>query len=302
MDLCKLATKVLNGSFSSRVIKRYAREELMETIRYLIATDKSLALNIRNILVREILALFPTGTFEDRTPSGLYDTQEEGKGFRAGYVSFALQPKAWTAKGILGGILVSGQYDTSKKSTSPESSSPNAANWPGNPEFAALVVPIDLWAGYYTKTAKGGLVKEEQAEWMSQAEILFDDQEEVQGINLLNPGKIKKTIETIVEDILQRPVEEVPVTQDKGQRKKMSPYSGLQKFLKYLVDSGRDVFYSDEVTAVSQWTGKTQREIKEYLQKAYKTYDHGKNPEKIPVRYLNPTPVVPEAQVAPSTP
>ena len=242
-------------------------------VRVLLATDRSLAESIREALLPKILNRFPSGYFEDK----LYDTNEGGKGFRPGYVSFGLRPMAWSDKGLIGGILVRGEYPAQTvQSRAPEPGTPEWKGWAdagGNPTLkGGEAAVVDLEAGYYNKKSGGSFSREEG---LGQATFTIDEVEAVQELELSDPDGMKAAIENIVGDVLRSPPVEA-VSKSKAVQRQKSPYSSLKKFLQYLSDEGRTVFYDKEVKALSQFTGKGGREITDWLRKRGLSLDYSR--------------------------
>lgn len=178
--------------------------ELRRVVRR-VSTDRSLAEAIREAILPQILALFPSGTFEDK----LYDTHEAGKGFRPGYVSFAIKPTSWSGRGLVGGILVRGTYSPKVlRSTAPEPGTPEHKEWVkagGHPGLkGGEVETLDLAAGYYNKMKGGSL---DRVEDLGGALVEVGKTEEVTRLELADPASAKAGIDRIVESVLQDPPE-----------------------------------------------------------------------------------------------
>lgn len=248
-------------------------------LRVLLATDRSLAESIREEMLPKILALFPSGYFEDK----LYDTGESGKGFRPGYVSFGLKPMAWSDKGLIGGILVRGTYPSQTvKSQAPEPNTPEWKKWKdagGNPSLeGGEAEVVELRAGYYNKT-KGGSFSRDQD--LGQATFTIDQFEEIQDFELADPDGLRAAVTEVVDDVLRDPPEEA-VSKSKRVQRQKSPYSSLKKFLHHLMDEGRNTFRMDEVRALVQFTGKSEREIMEWLRKRNLSVERAKAASRYP--------------------
>lgn len=229
-----------------------------------ISTDRSIAESIREALLPLILEQFPSGYFEDK----LYDTHESGKGFRPGYVSFGLRPVSWTDKGLIGGCLVRGSYSSDIiKSNSPEQGTPEWKEWKesgGNSSLSGGEAgEIDLSVGYYNKSGQSSF---SMGRSLGVATFTIDDFEEVEDMELSDPDGLQDGIESLVDEVLKSPPEGA-TSQSKSVLRKQSPYSSLRKFLFYLSDEGRSTFRPDEIKAISQFTGKNEREITEWLNK-----------------------------------
>ena len=232
-------------------------------IQVLLSTDRSLAESIREMLLPKILEKFP-GYFEDK----LYDTNEGGKGFRPGYVSFGLRPIVWSDKGLIGGILIRGTYPSKIiYSQAPEPNTPEWKEWEdagGNLDLkGGEAGVIDLEAGYYNKKSGGAFSREEN---LGKATFTIDELEDIQEIELSDPDGMEKAIESIVDGVLRNPPDEA-ISKSKRTQIQQSPYSSLKKFLHYLSDEKRTVFYYNEVKILSQFTGKKKQDIIDWLRK-----------------------------------
>lgn len=228
--------------------------------RVVIATDRSLAEAVRERLLPEILKLFPSGYFQDK----LYDTGEAGKGFRPGYISFGLRPEAWTAKQLIGGILVRGTYDSKNvRSRSPEPNTPEYKEWEkagGNPELkGGAAETVKLEAGYYNKI-KGGSYDRSRS--LGEIAFTIDELEHIDELELTDTGAVKSGLESLVQNVLDDPPE---AAISAGAARSKSPYTSLKKFLHYLSDEGRRGFRMEEIEALSQFTGKSKDEILSWL-------------------------------------
>jgi hypothetical protein len=229
-------------------------------MRVYIATNQSLAFEIREKLLQAILTLFPSGYFEDK----LYDTHESGKGFRPGYVSFALKPLAWSNNDLIGGILVRGEYPAAAvRSTSPESGTPEYKLWVesgGNEGLqGGSAEIIKLTAGYYNKKASGSFQLEEP---LGDAAFTITNLEEVEEVELNDPEQVKGGIETITQGVLKNPPD-LAISHEK--KAKMNVYTSLKKFIQFLRDEGRQSVKPSEIKLLADSTGQNLIKLEEKL-------------------------------------
>lgn len=281
MDLCRIAVNIVRGTLSERIAAQHVREIWQDTVRYLVATDRSLAEDLREHLFAAVSNAVTPGSIEGKW----HDTAEKGKGFRPGYVSFGVRPLLWDSKGINGTILIWGQYDPPIKTESPEPNTPEFKEFEqggGNPDTDGLSQFMELHAGYYFKQPSGKLTRLEREEQettenpefsqdLGGAEFLLNKLEQVVELVLNKPAWVREGVDKIIEAVAKNPPEGA-MTKNKAKKKQLSPYSSLRKFLVYLNDAGRNEYYKDEVDALYQWTGKPHPAIHDYLKRAYKTY------------------------------
>jgi hypothetical protein len=277
MNLHRIAINIIQGSPAARVANKFAQEYWQDSIRYLIATDRSLGVDIRNNLVKEIHAAASTGALE----SGWHDTSEKGKGFRPGYVSFGLRPAAWV--GLIGTLLITGEYKNKIKTKSPEPTSPEFKDFVkngGNPDAAGFIIEMQLYADYYHKRG-GGRKKEEDEEEsaasasfktdLGEALVELDNLEQVVDITLVDPDKTRKGIDDIIDAVKTNPPEKAK-SKSKTVRKQLSPFGSIRRFIDYLDEVGRRQFYKDELEAVGKFTGIELYKIRQRLERAGKSY------------------------------
>jgi hypothetical protein len=229
-----------------------------------VATDRSLAMEIRERLLPEIMAQFDSFFFQDQP----YDTHAEGKGFRPGYVSFGLLPNSWKAKGLIGGILVRGTYPANAlRSTAPESGTPEYDQWAeagGNQTLKGKpAIIMDLTAGYYNKKA-GGQVSEERS--LGGAIFTIDELEEIDDFDLVDPAAVKSGIGDIEQEILKNPPDEAR-SKSRRVQQSLSPYTSVRKFRNYLGEEGRLQYTQKELDALHRETGESYPVLKDELRK-----------------------------------
>lgn len=232
-----------------------------------VAAQRDLSVSLRECLHPKILALFPNEYFEDK----LYDTSDMGKGTRAGYVSFGLKPAIFDSKGLIGGILIRGEYDASTiKSGAPEAGTDAHKEWVkggGNPELEGNPTEIvSLEACYYNKRVGGGAKREapegkdpviaERGIYTNtccaagKALFTVNELEEVIDCDIENPDQVKSCIEGIVNGILKNP----PEGSEKAPRRRVDQYGSVRRFVNYLQEEGRDTYTADEVRMIAQRT------------------------------------------------
>ena len=227
-------------------------------VLHLIATDKSLALAIRDALQAEIERLIP-GEFGE-----FYDTHESGKGWRKGYVSFALQPATWKAEGIIGGCLIRGTYDPNQfQSEAPDTVLPGFKHSKGGGDIS-----LSFSACYYNKTLQGGCDPEGVTADLGQVTLLLDEQEKVLEVQIQNPDKFRSGIKQIIQEISSNPPDYAQ--SEKRKKKYKSPTGSPASLLHWLVQTGRSDVGQSELdalaTAISNRTGKSSQMAKEEVQ------------------------------------
>ena len=208
-------------------------------LRILIATDRSLALTVRNLLVENIQRLVP-GEFEEQ----LYDTNPEGKGFRPGYVSFAFKPVTWDNADIIGGMLFRCTYDSDLfRSESPEKPD---TNWKGHSKGGAIL-DMNLEVGYYNKTSEGSY---SDAHQLGAVTVIFDANENVTDFEFTDSAAIVSGIKGLIQDIEQDP----PAVAQSVAFKKRSrpPTTSPAALLKFLNKTNRQEVGQSEIEALAR--------------------------------------------------
>lgn len=199
------------------------------------ATDRSFAESIRNVLVAEIHKQLP-GKFDPE----LYDTNPQGKGYAAGYISFALKPSDWKAADLIGGILFRCIYDTEDfRSEKPEGD----ASWMGHSKGKNFVeIPVE--AGYYNKRLGGGLTN---PTYLGDIEVLVMEDESTKVSSIDN---MAREIESIIAGVIADP----PAAAIKPKKMKPSapPTSSPQAMLKWLNEQNRNVVMQSEIDLMAR--------------------------------------------------
>lgn len=208
-------------------------------VRVLIATDRSLAFTIRNLLIENIQKLIP-GEFEET----LYDTNPEGKGFRPGYVSFAFKPVTWGNADIIGGMLFKCIYDSNLfRSELSEKPDPN---WKGHSKGGAIL-DMNLEVGYYNKTSEGSYGNAHQ---LGAVTIIFDANENITDFEFINTAHIVSGIKELIQNIEQDP----PAVAQSAAFKKRSrpPTTSPIALLKFLNKTNRQEVGKSEIESLAR--------------------------------------------------
>jgi hypothetical protein len=225
-------------------------------LRLLLATDKSLALSIRDAVVNEIVKLVP-GEFGGE----LYDTNPGGKGFKKGYVSFGLDPQTWEGAGIIGGILFKMNYDASQfSSEAPEPTAPEAKDFKHSK--GGGVVQLDVQCGYYNKLIDGSYSLERS---LGKIDVLINPQEGVDTIEIKDPGAFASSVQDLIQEISSNPPEHAQST--KLKKKYNAPTGSPQSLLKWLLQNHRTDVTQGELNALAKaMSGKTGRGYQQVLE------------------------------------
>lgn len=215
----------------------------------LLATDKSLAFAVREALLAELEKIMP-GRFE------LYDTNPDGKGYRAGYISFAIGPTDWKQEGIIGGILVQCSYNPKDfRSEAPENPGEDFRHSKGGG-----IIELSITGCYYNKLQGGGCDSEAGVGTvpLSGADVYIDAKEKVISIELVDADMTRQGIESIIKEISANPPDYAQ--SEKRKRRNNVPTGSPQSLQKWLVQQGRSDVGQSELEAlaraISQRTGK----------------------------------------------
>lgn len=239
--------------------------------KVMFATDRSMALTLREKMIDEITAALPPGYMESK----LYDTKESGKGYSDGYVSFGLRPHELNKHGLIGGILISGVFDTKQvRSTSPEREDSKWKAWQdagGNPSIAGVTTTMTIYASYYHKKKGGGIDEILRTYRAGSAKFAFDQFENLLFFELADPGLTASAITSLVNSVVRDPPEG-SVSKSKTVQRKVSPFSSKKKALEYLNAAGINTITKDQVMEISRWTGELPLKIIEWFRKRHFTY------------------------------
>jgi len=237
-DSLSLCLRRLAFSLEHGMGRRAAASALASLI---FATDKSLALSVREALHAEIEKLLP-GKF------ALYDTNAEGKGWRPGYVSFGLGPSQWKDEGIIGGILVQAKYDpASFRSESTGKPDPKFQHSQGGG-----ILELQVTCCYYNKLRGGGCDPEVAVGVvdLGGVHVYVDAKESVFQIDVVDPGMMKSGLEAVIKDISSHP----PDYAQSEERKKrdQTPTGSPQSLLKWLNLQKRSDVGQSEIDALAR--------------------------------------------------
>lgn len=245
-----------------------------------LADSQSLARNVRTVLWERLLGLFSSETWDlsaGPEKDGLFDTNERGKGFKEGFVSFGAKPMVWTNAALIGGVLFHFSYSPkSIRSTSPVEGTPEYEKWTkggGNPKLSGVVESGKLSGGYYNKLRDGCLDEQD----FGTVTFMMDEYEQVADFEWDDPASVKASIQGVIDNILHHPPIDA-YSKNKQRQQKLNPYSSIQKFKNFLVKSRRDTFYTDEVRLVAQAAGTVMHTVIEKLTGSGFNYDTGNAP------------------------
>lgn len=240
--------------------------------KVLFATDRSMAYDLREKMVESILAVLPPSYMRDK----LHDTKEAGKGYSGGYVSFGLKPKDLDARGLIGGLLVAGVFNSQQvKSTAPERDDPEWQAWydaGGNPDIAGITTTMTMAASYYHKKEGGSRNELLITNGIGDAEFAFDRFEGIHFFELMDPSLTANAITSLVDSVIRNPPEG-SLSQDKKVQRKVSPFSSKLKAQKYLNDAGIYTISKKQVEEISRWTGELPYKIIEWFRKRGFSYN-----------------------------
>jgi len=225
-------------------------------LRLLLATDKSLALSIRDAVFNEISKLVP-GEFGGE----YYDTNPGGKGYKKGYVSFGLDPQTWESAGIIGGILFKMNYDPSQfASEAPEPTAPEAKDFKHSK--GGGVVQLDVQCGYYNKLIDGSYSLERA---LGKIDVLIKPDEGVDTTEVKDPATFAKGIQDLIQEIAADPPEHAQST--KLKKKYNAPTGSPQSLLKWLLQNHRSDVTQGELNALARAiSGKSGRGFQQVLE------------------------------------
>lgn len=237
-DKLSLCLKRLASFLDRGAVTREAAASAINGL--ILATDKSLALAVREALHAEIEKLMP-GKFE------LYDTNPDGKGWRAGYVSFGLGPSQWKDEGIIGGVLIQADYNPKLfRSEAPEPADPKFQHSQGGG-----ILELTITGCYYNKLQGGGCDSDTAVGvvGLSGADVYVDDKESVFQIDIVDPGMMTAGLDKIIREISSNPPD---YAQSEGRkRKSRAPTGSPQSLMAWLVQQNRSDVGQSEIDALA---------------------------------------------------
>jgi hypothetical protein len=252
------------------------------------ADEKSIAKSIRTRLWEEIRALFPGETWDMSAgpgQQGLFDTNESGKGWKSGFVSFGARPTVWSNAALIGGILFRFSYSSDAvKSAAPAEDSPEYEKWVargGNPALKGGVAETGMLSGGYYNKTPGGSVETfsagtDPATGQQSTEIIFghvifaiDEFEQVTDWQWTNPAQVRSAIQKVIDDIAAHPPSDA-YSKNKQRLQKLNPYVSVKKFVNYLQRTRRGEYYKDEVALLAQAEGTVMNTILQKIPEVFK--------------------------------
>jgi len=219
----------------------------------LIATDRSLSESIGKALASQVAALMPE-EFSGET----YDTSDRGKGFKGGYVSWAMDPNTWENAGIIGGILFMCRYDPEDfSSEAPEGDE----DWQGHSKGEAAVT-LTMTAGYYNKTLGGGV---DGSMDLGTCTVLLDAKERVVEASIDDESAFESGVTDLIRKINESPPDEA--VSASRRRKSLPPTTSEKTLLQWLVKQNRTEVnrteINDLVRSMSKRTGEPAGQVLE---------------------------------------
>ena len=227
-----------------------------------LATDRSLSETVGKSLAAQVAKLMPE-EFNGET----YDTADKGKGFKGGYVSWAMDPNTWENAGIIGGILFMCRYNPEEfKSEAPEGGygGEDAGHSKGE-----AVITLTMTAGYYNKTLGGGV---DGAADLGTCTVMLDSKEQVVEASIDDESKFEKGVTDLIRKVNDSPPDEA--VSASRRRKSMPPTTSEKTLLQWLVKQNRtDVKrteINDLVRSMSKRTGEPAGQVLERVNGFFK--------------------------------
>jgi hypothetical protein len=251
----------------------------------------SMARNIRDKVWSQVLALFPSGTWDLSVGqgSGFHDTSEGGKGWSDGFVSFGAKPTIWSTNNIIGTFLFRFRY--ASKNIVPSKGTPEHEKWERENilNIDQNVVEVGKLAGGYYNKRSGGSVDAfvgtvdavPDAPNIAPKEIFFgeaifeiDRNETIVEWDWSDPSAMRSKIQSVIDDILRNP----PIGGIGKPSDKKNPYGSITKFMNHLRRQRRNVFYKNEASLVAQSIGSVLNIVVQTLIKNNFKYDPSNSP------------------------
>lgn len=245
MEHNKVSEYLMHVAFGLEVVPAPSITDLKSNLlRVLVATDRSLSVTIRDVIVNKIVELMPGEFTDDR-----YDTNVRGKGFRPGYISFGLDPMTWDDSGIIGGILFKGTYDPNSFRSEAPDVQDEISNF--NHSKGGGVFDIKLEAGYYNKRSEGSY---QNNRFLSTITVMVDAKENIIDIEISNPSSLISSIKDLIQDVSSNTPD--IAKSEKLKRKESGSKVTFQSFLKMLKDAGRKSIFRSEILKLSEMVAK----------------------------------------------
>ncbi len=225
-----------------------------------LATDRSLSEAVGKALAAQVAALMPE-EFSGET----YDTSDRGKGFKGGYVSWAMDPNTWENAGIIGGILFMCRYDPEDfRSEAPEGDD----EWKGHSKGEAAVT-LTMTAGYYNKTSGGGV---DGSVDLGTCTVLLDAKEKVMEAAIDDEQKFESGVTGLIRKVNESPPDEA--VSASRRRKALPPTTSEKTLLQWLVKNNRTEVnrteINDLVRSMSKRTGEPAGQVLEKVNGFFK--------------------------------
>lgn len=239
-ELLDIAERIERSASPSRSAVAASIEDVLALLgEFRVATDRSIAVSIRDALHAKIQELVPGEVSE------LYDTHEGGKGFRSGYVSFGLKPMSWQNSHLIGGILVSGSYDSkSFRSEKPEGAGKDFKHSKGE-----HIITVELTASYYNKKPGGDVETQGATVPLGTATVHIGDDESIIEVEV-DSSKLGGGINHLIQEIVSNPPD---YAKSKTLLKKHNaPTGSPQSLRKWLNQNGRSDVEQGELEALAR--------------------------------------------------
>ncbi len=238
-----------------------------------VASDRTFSVTVRDRLVEEIQKLVP-GEF-----SGQYDTNEAGKGFRPGYVSFGLKPATWENEGIIGGLLFRVSYDPSAfRSETTDVSGPDFSHSQGG-----AVLDLSVEVGYYNKKVDGSVETQGGTRQLSSVTVSVNEKEIVEEVEITDPSGFSNGIKSLIKEISSNPPDYAQSA--KLKKKHVAPTGTPASLLKWLQQTGRSDVGQSELDALAraegERTGKPFGQAMEVIKKFFQSRHWAINPNTL---------------------
>lgn len=227
-----------------------------------LATDRSLSEAVGKALAEQVAKLMP-----EEFSGATYDTADKGKGFKGGYVSWAMDPNTWENAGIIGGILFMCRYNPEEfKSESPEGE--GSEDWQGHSKGEAAIT-LTMTAGYYNKTLGGGV---DGSVSLGTCTILLDAKEKVMEAAIDDESAFETGVTELIRRVNESPPDEA--VSASRRRKSMPPTTSEKTLIQWLTQQNRtDVKrteINDLVRSMSKRTGEPAGQVLEKVNGFFK--------------------------------
>jgi hypothetical protein len=224
-------------------------------------------LTVRDSIFAEIRRLVPGEFGED-----YYDTNPGGKGYKNGYISFALDPISWDTEGIIGGILFQCSYDPN--SFKSESSGEDDVEWKGHTEGGGII-QIQMSGCYYNKQLGGGCASREESGMskpvsLGKIDVLIDVKEKVEDIKV-DESALASGVKSLIKEISSNPPDYAQ--SEKRKQKSKVPTGSPASLLKHLIQTGRSDVGKSELEGLARaMSARQERPVQNVLQEVTKFF------------------------------